>query len=91
MHGHSYELVVSVERPVDGTSGMAVDFGDLKQVVRREIVDRLDHRYVNDLLENPTAERMAEWIWQRLAPALPGLVEVELRETRDCSVVYRGE
>jgi 6-pyruvoyltetrahydropterin/6-carboxytetrahydropterin synthase len=91
MHGHSYRLVVSVERPVDGTSGMAVDFADLKQVVRQEVVDRLDHRCVNDLLENPTAERMAEWIWQRLAPALPGLVEVELYETRDCSVVCRGD
>ena len=91
MHGHSYELVVSVERPVDEKSGMAIDFSDLKQIVRREVVDRLDHRCVNDLLENPTAELMAEWIWQRLAASLPGLVEVELHETRDCSMVRRGD
>ena len=91
MHGHSYELVVCVERSVDGPSGLAIDFSDLKQVVRREVVERLDHSCVNDLLENPTAERMAEWIWQQLAPVLVGLVEIELFETRDCSVVYRGD
>lgn len=91
LHGHSYELVVSVDRVVDRSSGMGIDFSEIKDVVRREVVDRLDHRYVNDLIENPTAERMAEWIWSRLEPALPGLVEVELHETRNCSVVYRGE
>jgi 6-pyruvoyltetrahydropterin/6-carboxytetrahydropterin synthase len=91
LHGHSYELVVEVDRPVDPESGMAVDFSDLKQRVRRAVVDRLDHRCVNDLMENPTAERMAEWIWEQLAPGLPGLTEIELHETRDCSVSYRGE
>jgi len=34
---------------------------------------------------------MAEWIWQQLETQVAGLVEVELCETRDCSVVYRGE
>jgi 6-pyruvoyltetrahydropterin/6-carboxytetrahydropterin synthase len=90
LHGHSYELYVMVDRPVDSTSGMAIDFSDLKQVVRREVVDRMDHRNLNDLLENPTAEALVQWIWDRLRQALPGLVEVELFETRDCSVVYRG-
>jgi 6-pyruvoyltetrahydropterin/6-carboxytetrahydropterin synthase len=46
---------------------------------------------VNDLIENPTAEVMAVWIWNRLAGPLSGLVEIELFETRSCSVVYRGE
>lgn len=91
LHGHSYRLVVTVDRPVDADSGMAIDFGDLKAVVANEVLASLDHRYVNDLIENPTAEVMAVWIWKRLAPALPGLVEVELFETRSCSVVYRGE
>jgi len=91
LHGHSYELVVTVEGPVEPGSGMVVDFSDLKRVVREEVVDRLDHRSVNDVLENPTAEHMAEWIWERLHPRVSGLVEVELHETRDCSVVYRGE
>jgi 6-pyruvoyltetrahydropterin/6-carboxytetrahydropterin synthase len=91
LHGHSYELVVTVDGPVDGDSGMVVDFSRLKRVVRERVVDALDHRHVNELLDNPTAERMAEWIWQRLADQLEGLVEIELHETRDCSVVYRGD
>jgi 6-pyruvoyltetrahydropterin/6-carboxytetrahydropterin synthase len=91
LHGHSYRLVVTVDRPVDPESGMAIDFSDLKRVVREAVVDRLDHKYVNDLIENPTAEVMSVWIWNRLRDPLPGLVEIELWETRNCSVVYRGE
>lgn len=91
LHGHTYVLHVTVNRPVDLGTGLAIDFSELKAVVRREAVDVLDHRYVNDLIENPSAENMAVWIWERLAPALPGLEEVELHETRNCSVVYRGE
>ncbi len=91
LHGHSYHLVISVDRPVQATSGMAIDFADLKQIVRREVVDKLDHRYVNDLIDNPTAEVMAQWIWGALREPLAGLSEVELWETRSCAVVYRGE
>ncbi len=91
LHGHSYRLLVTVERPVDAESGLAIDFSDLKTVVRREVVEPLDHAHVNDLIENPTAEMMAVWIWNRLIDPLAGLVEVELWETRNCSVVYRGK
>ena len=91
LHGHSYRLVVCVERPVDAQSGLAIDFGDLKRVVNESVVDRLDHRYLNDDIDNPTAERIAQWIWDTLTRVLPGLVEIELFETRNCSVVVRGE
>ena len=91
LHGHSYRLVVTIVGKIDPGSGMVVDFSDLKQLVKSEVVDTLDHKSVNDVMENPTAEEMAVWIWGRLAARLPGLDEVELHETRDCSVVYRGE
>ena len=60
LHGHSYRLVVTVDRPVDPESGIAMDFADLKAVVRRAVVDVLDHRFVNDVIENPTAEVLCE-------------------------------
>jgi 6-pyruvoyltetrahydropterin/6-carboxytetrahydropterin synthase len=91
LHGHSYRLVVTVDLPVDATSGLAIDFADLKTVVRERVVEAVDHRDLNELVENPTAENLAVWAWRRLAEALPGLVEIELHETEDCSVVYRGE
>jgi 6-pyruvoyltetrahydropterin/6-carboxytetrahydropterin synthase len=91
LHGHSYRLVVSVDRPVDAVTGLAIGFSDLKRIVRESVVAELDHRCLNDHIENPTAEVVAAWIWRRLGPVLSGLVEVELYETRRCSVVYRGE
>jgi len=90
LHGHSYELVVVVERAVEPDSGIAIDFSDLKRVVGEAVVSRLDHRCLNDLMENPTAELLAVWVWERLTPLLDGLVEIEIFETRDSSVVYRG-
>lgn len=91
LHGHSYKLTVEVDRPVDAASGMAIDFGDLKRLVREAVVARLDHRYLNDVIDNPTAERIAVWIWNQLRPVLDGLTEIELHETSRCSVIYRGE
>ncbi len=91
LHGHSYHLVVTVERGVSRDTGMAIDFADLKQIVRRAVVDRLDHTYLNDAIDNPTAEILSMWIWNALREPLSGLVEVELWETRNCAVVYRGE
>ena len=90
-HGHSYRLVVTVERPLDPDTGMVMDFSDLKKIVSEQVVSRLDHRDINQLIDNPTAELMAVWIWGALRPHLEGLDEVELHETRRCSVVYRGE
>lgn len=90
-HGHSYRLVVSVDRPVDPGSGMVIDFTDLKRVVKEQVLVEVDHANLNDLLDNPTAEQIAVWIWNRLKPRLDGLAEVQLHETRRCSVVYRGE
>jgi 6-pyruvoyltetrahydropterin/6-carboxytetrahydropterin synthase len=91
LHGHSYRLVVSVERSVDPVTGMALDFAELKAAVRDHVVDVLDHRLLNDIMDNPTAEVIARWIWGRLEASLPGLAEVELFETSACSVVYRGD
>lgn len=48
IHGHSYKLTVSVSGPVindlDNTkNGMIIDFGDLKKIVNRQVVDLFDH------------------------------------------------
>ena len=51
IHGHSYRLFVTIKgEPVcdEGNPklGMVMDFGDLKRIVNREIVERLDHSFV---------------------------------------------
>lgn len=91
LHGHSFRVRVTVTGPVGEASGWVMDFADLKDAVQ-PIVDELDHRLLNDIegLDNPTSERLAEWIWTRIAPGLTGLDAVEVRETCTSGCVYRG-
>jgi 6-pyruvoyltetrahydropterin/6-carboxytetrahydropterin synthase len=93
LHGHSYRLEVALEGPLreSGPSqGMVRDFDELKDVVKRTVIERLDHRSLNDLLANPTAELLVEWIWGQLAPELPELAELVLWETPTACAVSRG-
>ena len=90
-HGHNYLLVIFVRSQVDPTTGLSMDFGKIKEKVREQALDAIDHNDLNQVHDNPTAENMVAWIWQRVRPALPGLVELQLYETPDCGVIYRGE
>jgi 6-pyruvoyltetrahydropterin/6-carboxytetrahydropterin synthase len=92
LHGHSFLVRVSVDGPVGERTGWVMDFADLKAAFR-PLHDRLDHRYLNEIagLENPTSEVLAQWIWRELRPTLPGLAEIEVRETCTSGCIYRGE
>lgn len=91
MHGHSYTVVVTVEGDVDPHMGWVLDFGDLDAVVA-PIIGGLDHRLLNELegLENPTSELLAAWLWARIKPAMPLLVELAVSETPASRCVVRG-
>ncbi len=95
MHGHSYRLEVAVSGDLQAAGparGMVVDFDTIAQIVRREAIEPLDHSPLNDTIDNPTAERIALWIWERLAPHLEGLDELVLWETANsCAVLRAGE
>jgi 6-pyruvoyltetrahydropterin/6-carboxytetrahydropterin synthase len=95
LHGHSYRLDVTVEGPLQFSGparGMIVDFDDVARTVGATVIDALDHRHLNDTIENPTSENIVVWIWRRLAPQLPGLTELTLWETATaCAVVRRGD
>ncbi len=90
LHGHNYRFFVTVEGDVEPRSGMIADFGEIKRIVQEHVLSRVDHRNLNDVLENPTAENIARWIWETLAGRLPGLSEVRLFEIPDSCVTYRG-
>jgi 6-pyruvoyltetrahydropterin/6-carboxytetrahydropterin synthase len=95
LHGHSYRLDVAVEGPLQSegpATGMIVDFDVLSRTVRASIIDALDHRYLNDLIENPTSENIVVWIWRRLAAQTPELAELTLWETATaCAILRRGD
>jgi 6-pyruvoyltetrahydropterin/6-carboxytetrahydropterin synthase len=93
MHGHSYHLEVAVRGPLQAEGparGMIVDFDEIKRIVRQAAIDPLDHRTLNELIENPTAERIVLWIWERLMPILQGLDELVLWETSTSCAVLRA-
>ncbi|MCX7603106.1 MAG: 6-carboxytetrahydropterin synthase QueD [Bryobacteraceae bacterium] len=92
LHGHSFHVRICVSGAVDGHSGWVMDFGEIKAVCK-PVIDELDHRYLNEIegLENPTSERIAEWLWRRIKPLLPQLSAVEVRETCTSGCRYRGD
>jgi 6-pyruvoyltetrahydropterin/6-carboxytetrahydropterin synthase len=85
LHGHSYRLEVSVAGELDA-NGIVIDFADLAEVVRREVIDRFDHTYLNDALPNPTAELLAAAIWALIEDAGTTVSRLRLWETADSSV-----
>jgi len=91
LHGHSYSVRVYVEGDLDPQLGWVTDFADIKKAYQ-PIRQELDHYYLNDIegLENPTAENIARWIWERLQPRLPNLSKIEIGETCTSGCVYRG-
>ena len=51
IHGHSYEMRVTVKgmplnEPGNPKNGMVIDFHDLKQIVNQEVVEKLDHSFI---------------------------------------------
>jgi len=70
LHGHTYKLEVTIRGKVDDR-GMVMDFNDLKAIVKERILNKLDHRYLNDIFEfNTTCENMLVWMFQQLEEAI---------------------
>jgi len=96
-HGHNYELEVTVRGHIDPRTGMIMDLGFLMQVVQEEVLDRFDHKHLNqDTPEfrtlNPTGENIVKVIWDLLQPRLgPSLTRVGLWETPRNFFEYYGE
>ena len=85
---------------VNAVTGMIVDLKDVKTILNREVIDVMDHRYLNAEVPPfdkivPTAENIAREIWRRILPHFSTetvqLHEVRLYETDSIYVEYRGE
>ena len=90
LHGHTYTVELALEGELDPEMGWIVDFGEIKAAFK-PLEKQLDHHCLNDIegLENPTAEVMARWIYERLKPELPQLADVTVQETANTASVYR--
>lgn len=87
IHGHSYSVEVRCTGPAaDGYVIREEIFSAAVDAVRQ----RLDHRMLNPIIEVPTSENIAVWIWDQLAADLP-LSEVRVwRESVGFGAIYRG-
>ena len=92
LHGHSFQVDIVVDGPCDPQLGWVMDYAEISQAFK-PLWEQLDHHYLNEIegLENPTSERVALWIWDRLRPTLPLLKEVVVAETCTARCIYRGE
>lgn len=92
LHGHSFRIAVYVEGEPGEESGWIMDFSDIKAAFQ-PLFEQLDHHYLNDIegLDNPTSENLARWVWRKLAPELPGLSRIVVRETCTAGCEYRGD
>lgn len=96
-HGHNYELVVSVTGDISPETGFVMDMKLLKDIIKTEVEDMLDHKNLNVEVEafknlNPTAENIAVVIYNSIKPKLESHLElsVTLYETPRNFVTYSG-
>jgi 6-pyruvoyltetrahydropterin/6-carboxytetrahydropterin synthase len=97
-HGHNYTLEVTVKGEVDQRSGFVVDLKELKEIMNREVIEAVDHRFLNKEVAEfkdriPTTENLAITIWDWLKPKLnvAALHRIRVYETPDLFVDYYGE
>ncbi|HET9664831.1 MAG TPA: 6-carboxytetrahydropterin synthase [Burkholderiales bacterium] len=90
MHGHGFEVILRADHgPHPPQSALACDrLDELWAPLHAE----LDHACLNDIpgLENPTSERLSNWIWSRVKRELPALSWVVVHETASCGARYDG-
>lgn len=100
VHGHNYRVQITVEGEKLNRIGLLVDFVELKKAVR-EVADRLDHQFINDLEPfttiNPSAENMAKYFYDEVSRRIdfqntdaPSRVsQIKVWETDTSIAVYR--
>jgi 6-pyruvoyltetrahydropterin/6-carboxytetrahydropterin synthase len=77
LHGHSFKIEVDVSGEVDKKTGMVVDFRVIK-----DIINELDHGYINDTIKNPTAENIVSYLLSQLNKKVPNtFIEVKVWES----------
>jgi 6-pyruvoyltetrahydropterin/6-carboxytetrahydropterin synthase len=101
-HGHNFELIVTVKGLPDPDTGFVVDLKALSTLIRREVIDKVDHKNLNvdvDFMEGKMAscENLVMEFWKILEPSVNqitphgGLYKLTLYETPRNFVEYYGE
>ncbi|HEY4512508.1 MAG TPA: 6-carboxytetrahydropterin synthase QueD [Candidatus Paceibacterota bacterium] len=93
LHGHSYlfEVTISGSIVTSGSSeGMVMDFAHLADIVEKEIIEKWDHQFLNDMVSfSTTAELLAAEIFRRIKLAGLPVTKVQLWETKKASAIVK--
>ena len=92
VHGHSFRMRIAIDGEPNADTGVVMHFDDVDAALG-DAREALDHRLLNNVegLAQPTLERIAVWLWDRLHNRLPGLAEIEVaRDSCHEGCVYRG-
>ncbi|CAH8840168.1 unnamed protein product [Trichobilharzia szidati] len=99
-HGHNYKLEVTIRGPIDQRTGMVINIADLKLIIKKNVLDLLDHKNIDEDVEYfkrnnivSTTENLAVFIWSQLVDAIPNklLYKVKVWETEKNIVTYKGK
>ena len=101
-HGHNFEIIVTIKGNPDPETGFVIDLKKLSQLIRREILEKLDHKNLNldvDFLQKvmPSCENIVEKTWDILEPKINEITRfgslhcIRLYETPRNYVEYFGE
>lgn len=91
-HGHSFRAEVALSGVPRPPAGFVADFARVERACQA-VRDRLDHALLNDIpgLADPSLENLCVWLWDRLAPKLPGLAHVGVRrDSLGQTCIYYG-
>ena len=98
LHGHNYQLDITVSGPIDKNSGFIINIQDLNAVVNTHVIKFLDHSQIEEDIpwfvnKQPSTENMVVFIWEQLADKIPlptELYSIKLRETSTIYTEYFG-
>jgi 6-pyruvoyltetrahydropterin/6-carboxytetrahydropterin synthase len=99
IHGHNWRARVTIAGPQLDSMGLLIDFVPLEKAFK-ELIARLDHKFLNEVPPfdeiNPSAENIARYLCDELQTSVPAMqpefavavARVEVWETENCSAVY---
>ena len=97
IHGHNYTLEVMVTGDIVDDTGFLIDLGHLKKIVKKNVIDILDHSLFDVEVEwfkdrQPSSENLVIFIWNQIQSELKGakLHRIRLHETPTIFTDYYG-
>ena len=92
MHGHTFNIIVSIDGPINEKTGFVMDFFDLDKIVKKEVISIIDHKVLNDIdgLPNPSTEHLAIFVWNKLVNQIDHLSTIAISEDKGTGTEYSG-